>query len=145
MKMTVVICISIGIGIDAGCFVVFCSVSLLVSTLVPIITTYNKLIIHKIYNKNNKNKQQIFYYLDINSMSINSEENDILRLVSSQCHIGTQNLNELMKPYVSHRSKSGVQIIDVKKTLEKIKLAARAIVTVENSEDVIVVSARPYG
>ena len=30
-------------------------------------------------------------------------------------------------------------------TLEKIKLAARAIVTVENTEDVIVVSARPYG
>ena len=78
-------------------------------------------------------------------MSINSEENDILRLVSSQCHIGTQNLNELMKPYVSHRSKSGVQIINVKDTLAKIKLAARAIVTVENSEDVIVVSARPYG
>ena len=78
-------------------------------------------------------------------MSINSEENDILRLVSSQCHIGTQNLNELMKPYVSHRSKSGVQIIDVKQTLEKIKLAARAIVTVDNTEDVIVVSARPYG
>jgi hypoxanthine phosphoribosyltransferase len=29
--------------------------------------------------------------------------------------------------------------------LEKIKLAARAIVTVEHNEDVIVVSARPYG
>ena len=78
-------------------------------------------------------------------MSINSEENDILRLVSSQCHIGTQNLNELMRPYVSHRSKGGVQIINAKDTLAKIKLAARAIVTVENSEDVIVVSARPYG
>ena len=78
-------------------------------------------------------------------MSINSTENDILRLVSSQCHIGTQNLNVNMKRYVSHTSKAGVQIIDVSKTLEKVKLAARAIVAVENPEDVIVVSARPYG
>ena len=50
-----------------------------------------------------------------------------------------------MRPYVSRKSKSGVHIINVEKTLEKIKLAARAIVTVENREDVIVVSARPYG
>jgi len=46
-------------------------------------------------------------------MSINSAENDILRLVSSQCHIGTQNLNINMKRYVSHTTKAGVQIIDV--------------------------------
>ena len=50
-----------------------------------------------------------------------------------------------MKGYVSHTTKAGVQIIDVLQTLNKIKLAARAIVTVENPEDVIVVSARPYG
>jgi len=36
-------------------------------------------------------------------------------------------------------------LIDVSKTLDKIKLAARAIVAVDNPEDVIVVSARPYG
>jgi len=50
-----------------------------------------------------------------------------------------------MEPYVSHKGKSGVHIINANMILDKIKLAARAIVTVENAADVIVVSARPYG
>jgi small subunit ribosomal protein SAe len=39
---------------------------------------------------------------------------------------------------------AGIHILDVNKTLEKIKLAARVIVAVENPADVIAISARPY-
>src|SRR5690242_15424832 len=38
----------------------------------------------------------------------------------------------------------GTYIIDIKKTWEKLLLAARAIAAVENPADVVVVSARPY-
>lgn len=50
-----------------------------------------------------------------------------------------------MKKYVDHKTNDGVHIINVEEIWQKIKLAARVIVTVENPEDVIVVCARPYG
>jgi small subunit ribosomal protein SAe len=50
-----------------------------------------------------------------------------------------------MKPYVESKTKEGVHLINPISILEKIKLAARIIVTIENTEDIIVVSARPYG
>jgi small subunit ribosomal protein SAe len=50
-----------------------------------------------------------------------------------------------MKPYVESKTKEGVHLINPQHILEKIKLAARIIVTVDNADDVIVVSARPYG
>ena len=39
----------------------------------------------------------------------------------------------------------GTYIINLRKTWEKILLAARAIVAIENPADVCVISARPYG
>ena len=39
----------------------------------------------------------------------------------------------------------GVHIINIKKTWEKLLLAARIIVSIENPADVCVISARPYG
>lgn len=40
---------------------------------------------------------------------------------------------------------SGINIINVGKTWEKIVLAARVLATIENPADVCVISARPYG
>ncbi len=40
---------------------------------------------------------------------------------------------------------TGIHILNIGKTWEKIVLAARAIVAIENSNDVCVISARPYG
>lgn len=40
---------------------------------------------------------------------------------------------------------TGVHIINLKKTWEKLMLAARAIVAIENPGDVCVISSRPYG
>jgi small subunit ribosomal protein SAe len=41
--------------------------------------------------------------------------------------------------------RSGIHLIHLGKTLDKLKLAARMIVTIENPGDVTVVAARPYG
>ena len=49
-----------------------------------------------------------------------------------------------MKPYVAGKE-AGVHLINIEETWQKIQLAARIIVTIENPEDVIAVSARPDG
>jgi small subunit ribosomal protein SAe len=70
--------------------------------------------------------------------NLTSEHKDILRLLSSNCHIGTKNLCHQMKPYVESKTNEGIHLINPKTILEKIKLAARVIVAVQNPEDVIV-------
>jgi len=50
-----------------------------------------------------------------------------------------------MESYVYKRKPDGVFIINLKKTWEKLLLAARAIAAIENPVDVCVISARPYG
>ena len=49
-----------------------------------------------------------------------------------------------MHDYIWRRRADGLHIINVEKTWEKIQLAARIIVTIENPADVIAVSSRPY-
>jgi small subunit ribosomal protein SAe len=56
----------------------------------------------------------------------------------------SQNVDHMMHDYIFRRRVDGIQIINVEKTLEKIQLAARVIVTIENPSDVICVSSRPY-
>eukprot|EP00999_Lentomonas_sp_LEN2_P002986 NODE_843_length_1156_cov_91.955296_g801_i0.p1 GENE.NODE_843_length_1156_cov_91.955296_g801_i0~~NODE_843_length_1156_cov_91.955296_g801_i0.p1 ORF type:complete len:267 (+),score=89.13 NODE_843_length_1156_cov_91.955296_g801_i0:111-911(+) len=72
-------------------------------------------------------------------------ENDIQKLLSTQVHLGTKNLNKAMEKYVYGRRKDGPHIIDLHMTWQKLMLAARIIVTIENPQDVCVISARPYG
>ena len=50
-----------------------------------------------------------------------------------------------MEQYIWKRRADGIYIIDLKKTWEKLVLAARMIVTIDNPADVVLVSARPYG
>lgn len=50
-----------------------------------------------------------------------------------------------MRQYVWRRRQDGVHIIHLGKTWQKLMLAARIIVGIENPEDVVVISARPYG
>lgn len=45
----------------------------------------------------------------------------------------------------TYLSFSGIYIINLGKTWEKLQLAARVIVAIENPQDIIVQSARPYG
>jgi small subunit ribosomal protein SAe len=60
-------------------------------------------------------------------------------------HIGTKNIDNQMKPYAYKRSAEGLYLINIGKTWEKVNVAARIIVAVENPKDILVVSARPYG
>merc|ERR1712025_646439 len=47
--------------------------------------------------------------------------------------------------YIFKRRADGINIINLKKTWEKLMLAARAVAAIENPEDVYVVSSRAYG
>jgi len=60
-------------------------------------------------------------------------------------HLGTRNCDYRMKRYVFRRTVDGIHIIHLGKTWEKLMVAARAIVAIENPSDIIVASQRPYG
>jgi small subunit ribosomal protein SAe len=72
-------------------------------------------------------------------------DDDIQKMLAAQVHIGTQNSDFMMAEYIWRRNAQGVHIINVGKTWEKLMLAARIIVAIENPLDVIAISARPYG
>lgn len=75
----------------------------------------------------------------------NMKEDSIAKMVVCKAHIGTRNVENKMKRYVYKRTAEGVHLINLAKTWEKILVAARIIVAIENPADVLVISARPYG
>lgn len=77
--------------------------------------------------------------------TLTPREEDIQKMLAAQVHLGTRNLDHGMKDYIWRRRKDGVHVINIGKTWEKIHLAARIIVTIENPKDVVAISARPYG
>lgn len=66
-------------------------------------------------------------------------------MLSAGVHTGTRNAESAMQDYIWRRRNDGVHILNIGKTWEKLILAARVIVAIENPEDVIAISARPYG
>ncbi|KAL6657595.1 hypothetical protein ACP70R_005375 [Stipagrostis hirtigluma subsp. patula] len=73
------------------------------------------------------------------------KEQDLLMMLAADVHLGTKNCDYQMERYVFKRRTDGVHIINLGKTWEKLHLAARVIVSIENPQDIIVQSARPYG
>jgi len=73
------------------------------------------------------------------------KEEDIQMMLSAGVHTGTRNSDSQMQDYIWRRRNDGVHILNIGKTWEKLVLAARVIVSIENPEDVIAISARPYG
>jgi small subunit ribosomal protein SAe len=73
------------------------------------------------------------------------KEEDIQMMLSAGVHTGTRNSDSSMSDYIWRRRNDGVHILNIGKTWEKLVLAARVIVAIENPEDVIAISARPYG
>lgn len=59
-------------------------------------------------------------------------------------HIGTQQKNEDMRPYIYRVRADGLYVLDVKKTDERIKYAAKFLSSFE-PEKILVVSRRQYG
>jgi len=74
-----------------------------------------------------------------------TKEEDVQMMLVCKTHLGTRNCDYRMKRYVFRRTVDGIHIIHLGKTWEKLMVAARAIVTIENPSDVIVASQRPYG
>ncbi|KAJ3802185.1 ribosomal protein S2, flavodoxin-like domain-containing protein [Lentinula aff. detonsa] len=81
---------------------------------------------------------------------LSATEEEIQLLLAAKCHIGMKNCDKQMEPYVWKRRAdgligSGLHILNIGKTWEKLVLAARIIAAIENPNDVCVISARPYG
>jgi len=73
------------------------------------------------------------------------KEDDVKKFLASGTHLGGQNMDRLMESYVFKRKSDGIHIINLRKTWEKLILAARIIAGIENPADVCVISSRPYG
>jgi len=79
------------------------------------------------------------------SSPLSLREEDLKLLLAAKAHIGTKNIDPQLDRYIWRRRNDGVHIINLGKTWEKIQLAARVIVSIENPEDVLAISGRPYG
>jgi len=66
-------------------------------------------------------------------------------MLAAEVHLGTKSVDFQMQRYVFRRRNDGIYIINLGKTWEKLLMAARVIVAIENPQDIIVQSARPYG
>lgn len=68
------------------------------------------------------------------------------KMLAAEVHVGTDKSTARMNEYIfKRRAADGLHIMNLGKTWEKLMLAARIIVAVENPEDVVVLSAREYG
>mmetsp|Transcript_9902 Transcript_9902/g.23130 ORF Transcript_9902/g.23130 Transcript_9902/m.23130 type:complete len:295 (-) Transcript_9902:85-969(-) len=72
-------------------------------------------------------------------------DDDWAKMLAAHVHLGTKNLDNNMTPYIWKRRADGLYVINLAKTWEKLMLAARVVVAIENPADVCVISARPYG
>ncbi|WRT70403.1 40S ribosomal protein S0 [Kwoniella shivajii] len=77
--------------------------------------------------------------------ALQATEEDVQLLLAAQAHLGTKNCDRTMEPYVWKRRADGINVLNVGKTWEKLVLAARVLATIDNPNDICVISARPYG
>eukprot|EP00601_Ochromonadales_sp_CCMP2298_P013036 CAMPEP_0173269760 /NCGR_PEP_ID=MMETSP1142-20121109/31049_1 /TAXON_ID=483371 /ORGANISM="non described non described, Strain CCMP2298" /LENGTH=108 /DNA_ID=CAMNT_0014206125 /DNA_START=82 /DNA_END=405 /DNA_ORIENTATION=+ len=71
---------------------------------------------------------------------LNPKEDDMHKMLACQVHLGTKNLDHQMAHYVWKRRADGIYVINLAKTWDKLMLAARIIVAVENPADVVVIT-----
>ncbi|KAF5924066.1 hypothetical protein HPG69_010498 [Diceros bicornis minor] len=76
---------------------------------------------------------------------VQMKEEDVLKFLAAGTHLDGTNLNFQMEQYIYKRKSDGIYIINLKRTWEKLLLAARAIVAIENLADVSVISSRNTG
>ncbi|OWA51711.1 40S ribosomal protein SA [Hypsibius exemplaris] len=76
---------------------------------------------------------------------LNLRTDDGMKLLVCNTHLGAQNVDFQMESYVYKRRPDGIHIINMRKTWEKLVLAARAIAAIEDPAEVFVISSRPYG
>jgi small subunit ribosomal protein SAe len=76
--------------------------------------------------------------------ALTQKEKDIQMMLASGVHLGTKNVNHYMSPYVWKRKPDGIHLLNIGTTYDKLKLAARVLVTIENPEDICIVASRTY-
>lgn len=72
-------------------------------------------------------------------------DEDLQQMLAAEAHIGTRNSDHQMRPYIWKRRNDGINVLNIGATREKLMLAARIIVAIENPADCVAISARPYG
>ena len=83
--------------------------------------------------------------VDSGSKVLRATQQDVQKMLASHIHLGTKNCSHQMRRYTAAKTKDGINIIDLHTTWEKLMLAARIIVAVENPADVCVSSVRLFG
>ncbi|KAL1775902.1 Ribosomal SA [Sigmodon hispidus] len=73
------------------------------------------------------------------------KEEDVLKFLAAGTHLGGTNLDFQMEQCIYKRKSDGIYIINLKRTWEKLLLAAWAIVAIENPANVSVISSRNTG
>lgn len=68
------------------------------------------------------------------------KEDDVTKMIAAGVHLGDSNVHFQMEEYVYKVRADGVPIFDLRKTWEKLLLAARIIAAVENPADICVIS-----
>lgn len=76
---------------------------------------------------------------------LEASSDDYEKMLMAKTHLGAKNCNHQMTKYIHGRRKNGVHIIDIRKTYEKLLLAARAIAAIPDAKDVCVISGRVQG
>jgi len=77
--------------------------------------------------------------------SLSASSEDYQKMLMAKTHLGAKNCNHQMSKYVFARRKNGVNVIDIRKTHEKLVLAARVIAAIPDAKDVCVISGRSQG
>ncbi|OWK09216.1 hypothetical protein Celaphus_00005920 [Cervus elaphus hippelaphus] len=73
------------------------------------------------------------------------KEQDVLKFLAAGIHLGGTNYDFQMEQYIYKRNSDGIYIINLKRTWEKLLLAASAIADIENPADVSVTFSRNTG
>jgi len=81
----------------------------------------------------------------MSQVTLSQREKDFQMMLAADVHLGPKNLDFQMTRYVWKRKADGIHIINIGRTYDKLMLAARVIVAIENPADVAVIAARPYG
>ncbi|WOH10517.1 hypothetical protein DCAR_0729986 [Daucus carota subsp. sativus] len=72
---------------------------------------------------------------------LTSKEADIQKMLAAEVHLGAKNCDFQMERYVFKRRNDGIYIINLGKTWEKLQMAARVSVAMENPQDIIYTGA----
>jgi len=73
------------------------------------------------------------------------KEDDVSKLLAASAHLGDPNVDFQMAQYVFKEKVDGTPIINLRKTWEKLLLAARIVAAIETPAEVCVLSNKPYG